>query len=138
MNAGRGLTVDQLFEVAGAMIPFLTRDELRPVWDKLGKSPCAARLGEPQRIWVDLFAAIGERDAERMARLAEPLLRQDGARKDFLLGAAITGRLALGERDQALALWREFADGMVSAPSNMLPELLRGHLFVSALPARPS
>ncbi|OGA24054.1 MAG: hypothetical protein A3I02_14885 [Betaproteobacteria bacterium RIFCSPLOWO2_02_FULL_67_26] len=131
VDAGSTLAVDHLFEIASAMTPFLTRDELRPVWDKIRKSPCAARLGEPQRTWVDLFVAIGERDAARMVELAEPLLRRDAARMDFLVGAAITGRLALGERDKAMALWSEFADRMVTAPDNMLPELLRGHLLAS-------
>jgi hypothetical protein len=64
-----------------------------------------------------------------MARLGEALLSRDGVpRRDYLLGAAIVGRLVLGERDQAVKLWREYAGRMVSDQHNMLPELLRGHL----------
>ncbi len=133
----RAVSVDLLFTVAGAMVPFLTREELRPVWEKFTASPCSERLDEPQRAWVALFAAVSARDADRMARLAEALLGRndasDAARKDYLLAAAITGRLARGERDQALALWREFAAQAVSNRRNMLPDLLRGHLF-----ARPA
>jgi len=92
-------------------------------------SSCAARLGEPQRTWLALFAAVSERDAGKMVQVAERLLRQDAARKDYLLGAAITGHLALDEHDTAIRLWKEFAGSTTSAPNNVLLDLLRGHLF---------
>ncbi|MGH8677797.1 MAG: spermidine synthase, partial [Burkholderiales bacterium] len=130
------IAVDSLYDVASALVPFLTRNELRVVWDKVRTAPCAARLGEPQRTWLALFEAVSDRNAERMARLAETLLRQDAAHKDFLLGAAITGYIALNERERAAALWKEFAGTMVSTPNNMLPDLLRGHLF-SHFPEKP-
>ncbi len=128
-NSRNAVSADQLYEIAVALVPFLTRDELRGVWDKLQTSPCAARLGEPQRTWLALFAAVSERDAGSMVQLAEKLLRQDAARKDFLLGAAITGHLALDEHDKAIKLWKEFAGSITSSPNNMLHDLLRGHLF---------
>jgi hypothetical protein len=123
------VSVDQLYEVAMALLPFLSREELRRVWDKLKVSPCAARLGESQRTWLALFAAVSERDAGNMVRLAESLLKQDAARKDYLLGAAVTGHLALDEHEKAVALWQEFAGKVTSPPNDVLPELLRGHLF---------
>ena len=128
-NSRSAVSADQLYEIAIALVPFLTRDELRGVWDKLKTSPCAARLGEPQRTWLALFAAVSERDAGNMVQVAEKLLRQDAARKDYLLGAAITGHLALYEHDKAIRLWTEFAGSITSSPNNMLPDLLRGHLF---------
>lgn len=128
-DARNAVSVDQLYEIAIALVPFLTPDELRGVWDKLKTSPCAARLGEPQRTWLALFAAVSGRDAGNMVRLAETLLGQDAARKDYLVGAAITGHLALDERDMAIALWKEFAGRISSSPNDMLPDLLRGHLF---------
>ncbi len=123
------VSVDQLYEAAMALMPFLAREELRGVWDKLKTSPCAARLGESQRAWLALFAAVSERDAGNMVRLAETLLKQDAARKDYLLGAAVTGHLALDQHDKAVVLWQEFAGKVTSSPNDVLPELLRGHLF---------
>ena len=55
----------------------------------------------------------------------------DAARKDYLLAAAVIGRLAHGERDRAIALWGEFAGKVVSQNNSMLPDLVRGHLFAS-------
>lgn len=125
----RVVTVDQLFAVAGVMTPVLTRDEIAAPWNKIMMAPCASRLGAPQRSWLALFAAIGARDADTMARLAERLLGEDAVYQDYLLGAAVTARLARGERDHAVALWDQFAPRVTSVSSNMLPDLLRGHLF---------
>jgi spermidine synthase len=125
----RGLvSADQLYEIAAVLVPVLTREELRPVLDRIRNAPCAARMGDAQRNWLALVTAVGERDAKKMAELGESLLRQGSGRRDYLLGAAITGRLALGEGDRAAVLWREFAEGMVSSPSDPLPDFLRGHL----------
>jgi hypothetical protein len=131
VNARETLSVDHLFEVANALSPFLNRDELRPVWRSITSSRCADRLHEPQRTWTALFAAVGERDAANMVRLAETLLKNDDGRKEYLLSAAITGHLALNQRERALGLWKEHADRLVSLPHDMLPELLRGHLFAA-------
>ena len=134
---GGEVPIDRLFEVAAAMVPFLGADELRPVWDKFRASPCFSRLGEPQRRWIELFAAVSERDAAKMAELAEMMLERndpaDITRKDYLLAAAVIGRLTLGERDRVSALWRKFAAEVVSQRRNMLPDLLRGHLFTSGI-----
>ncbi|MBI3042052.1 MAG: spermidine synthase [Betaproteobacteria bacterium] len=127
------VSLDPLFAVADAMLPFLTPEELRAVWGKLKAAPCSARLDPPQRAWIELFAAIGERDANETARIAGSLLGLgDGAgagRADYLLAAAITGHLARDEREQATALWRRLEAQAPAEPRGALRELLRGHLF---------
>jgi predicted membrane-bound spermidine synthase len=131
------LSMEPLFAVAGALVPYLTHDELGPVWRRFRDAPCYSRLDEAQRGWIELFAAIGARDPAGMTRHAETLLgRETVARKDYLLSAAIVGRLVRGEREAAIALWREFAPGMASDAHNVMPNLLRGHLF-SGSPAAP-
>ena len=123
------VSTDQLYETAGALTPYLTRDELRAVWEKLKRSPCAVRLGEPQRSWLALITAVSERDAAKMAELGEKLLGQDSGHRDYALGAAITGLLALDERERAIALWRRFAEKTAGPQQDMLHEFLRGHLL---------
>jgi hypothetical protein len=129
----RGPSVDALFAAAGALVPYLPREEQRGLWARMKTSPCISGAGAAQRDWVALFAALGERDAQAMAPLAERLLRgSEGAeagRRDYLLSTAIVGRLARGERAQAAALWREFADQTISQSPNLLPRLLEAHLF---------
>jgi spermidine synthase len=126
----RTVSAEQVHTVADALIPYLTRDEIRAVWRKLIDAPCFSRLSETDRQWVALYAAVGERNAAEMVRLGELLLRSnETARRDYALSAAMIGHLALGHQDRATATWREFAGGMVSHKQNMLPELVRGHLL---------
>lgn len=129
VNSRDALTIDQLFSTANALAALLNRDELRPVWEKIRTSACASRLPEPQRAWTALFAAVAERNAAGMANRAESLLGQDVGRKDYLLAAAVTARLARNEREQAGALWQKYAGRLTSSPNDMLPDLLRAHLF---------
>jgi hypothetical protein len=86
-----------------------------------------------QKSWIELFAAVNERDAVLMSRVAEAMLRQPDfaqmPRKDYVLAAAIVGWLARDERQRAVALWNEFAGALPSDPHSMMPELLRAHLF---------
>jgi predicted membrane-bound spermidine synthase len=127
----QALSVQPLFEIGNAMVPFLGHEELAAVWRAFGASPCAGELPPAQRDWLALFAAVGARDAGRMAELAEILLGREGAHRDYLLEVAITARLARNERDRALALWREFDGRTGSASDNILPRFLKSHLFAS-------
>ncbi|MNC89737.1 hypothetical protein D3C83_57170 [compost metagenome] len=71
-------------------------------------------------------------DVHNIKFVAERLLRgPEGAvagRREHLLGAAIVGRLARGEREQAAVLWKEFADRTISQAPNLMPRLLEAHL----------
>jgi hypothetical protein len=128
----RVASTDALFATAGALVPYLSRDEQRALWARLKSSPCASRMEGAQRDWIALFAAVGERDAQAMAQIAERLLRSSGGddagRKEYLVGAAVAGRLARGERGQAAALWGEFADRTITQSPNLMPRLLEAHL----------
>ena len=136
VQSRRTVTGTHLHVLADTLIPYLTREETRGIWRKLMDAPCYSRLSELDRQWVALYAAVGERNATEMTRLGELLFRRkDVVRKDYLLSAWILGLLVLGEQERAGKLWREFAGGMVSDNRNMLPELLRGHLYPS--PKRP-
>ncbi|HET9404069.1 MAG TPA: hypothetical protein VFO57_05775, partial [Burkholderiales bacterium] len=117
-----GVSIDQLFAVAGALIPQLPRDAGNSVWEALKASRCTRG---PQARLITLFSAIDARNGEAMAHIAESELRSgDPAmkrRRDFFLAAAIVGRLSNGDRARAAALWNEFADGMTSERGNILP-----------------
>lgn len=129
VQSSRAVTGDQLHVLADTLIPYLTREEVKGVWRKLKNAPCYSRLSELDRQWVALYAAVGERNAAEMARLGELLLqRNDATRKDYALSAWIIGLLVRGEQDRAVSLWREYSGKVGSNQSNMLPELIRGHL----------
>jgi spermidine synthase len=132
------ISVDHLFAVGEALVAFLTPSEQAPLWQRLAHSPCAARMGKAGLAWITLFHAIGARDSQSMARVAEELLGinepSTTAHRDFLLAAAVVGYLK-SDPGRAVATWREFAPGTTSDRRNMLPDLLRGHLFARIPPS---
>jgi spermidine synthase len=119
------------FAVARVIIPVLGPGELRPLWKRMLEAPCAARLPEQARAWLHLYAAVSERDAPGMARGAEALLEAgkgyDAERRTYLLAAALTGRIAAGDREGALRAWRAHA-GSIPQPLGLQMEFLAGHL----------
>jgi spermidine synthase len=129
---GTPVSVEQLFGLADALLPYLGAGESRALWDRLRASPCLP-AGRGLESWLTLFAAIDGRAAETMARTAETLLlHADVPHRDYLLGAAITGRLSLGENAVASRLWSEYAGSVLSGRTNVLPDLLLGHLLARA------
>jgi len=140
------LSVDPLLGIGGAMVPFLTAAEWQSAWSRIMNAPCHARLSLQVRDWTRLLDAVGNRDAGRMAELAEQILRRGGghtqAQLSYLIQAVVAARLARNERDRAMALWREVTRDAEANRENLLPDFLRAHLFSRngklAVSGRPS
>ena len=101
-----------LYELSRTLNPMLPPDEVKVVWDRVERAPCAAQLSQDERQWIGLFRAVGERSGEAMARSAEALLAKPsdlpaGHRK-YLIAAGMAGYLALGKRAEAAALWNRY------------------------------
>ena len=65
-----------------------------------------------QKVWIELFAAVGARDAPRMSALAENLL--DGTQlslvqRNYLFNAAMTGYLVERRNADARRTWERMA-----------------------------
>jgi hypothetical protein len=99
--------------VAQSMVPYLTWDDLAPLWERIARQPCASTLHDFQRQWLSLYRALAARDAARSASLAAALLATQseagGEAREFLLEAAMAGYIASGEPAAALAQWRSHA-----------------------------
>ena len=95
--------------VARVVNPYLAPDDAGAVWDRIVSKWCHAELLEFQRRWIALFRAVALRDAARMAEHASHLLATQnplGAEpREYLLLAAMTGHLAMGDKAAALELW---------------------------------
>src|SRR5690606_28951829 len=89
-----------LVAVAEVVNPRLAPEAATKVWRSVAESPCAQRLPPDQRAWIELFEAIGARDAARMVQLgtrvldATPGMKSAGSELAFL--AAVTGTICLG------------------------------------------
>jgi predicted membrane-bound spermidine synthase len=101
--------------VAKAINPYLSPDDLAPIWARIMGSPCYAGLEEFQRRWLALFQAVGARNAGRMAELATPLVAGEqpliADAREYLLLAALTGYVASGDKAKALELWKTYGEG---------------------------
>ena len=99
--------------IAKAMNPYLSAEDASAPWLRIARSPCFAGLHEFQKTWLALFRAVAARDLPRMAELGSRLLaggqRYGGEAREYLLMAAMTGYLAGGQGEQALALWDQHA-----------------------------
>jgi hypothetical protein len=101
--------------VAKALNPYLAPDDVGAVWARVTASPCYAGLHEFQRRWIELFRAVGARDARRMAELAATLIAtQDqllADAREYLVLVAMTGYVASGDKAKAMQLWEAYGVG---------------------------
>ncbi len=73
-ESGRQEWQDAARGISDATASYLTAAELQPLWLKISASPCYQLAGEERRAWVDLWAAIAQRDAPRIEQLGTRLL----------------------------------------------------------------
>ena len=106
-------------QVAKALNPYLSSNDLGPVWTRIMGSMCYAELSEFQRRWLALFQAVGARNAPRMAELAAPLVASERPllvdAREYLLMAALAGSVASGDKAKALELWKKYGQGTRAA-----------------------
>jgi hypothetical protein len=99
-----------LLRVAKLVNPHLAPADAVAIWARVQASGCYPTLNGSQREWIELARAVAARDASAMARLAESRLDAEPTlateAREYLLMAAMTGRLAAGEPERALALWK--------------------------------
>jgi hypothetical protein len=119
--------------VARALNPYLSPDDLAPVWARIMGGACYAGLAEFQRRWIALFQAVGARNAARMAELAAPLISAEepliADAREYLLLVALAGYLASGDKAKALELWQLYGSGTRAARPAF--RLLRCHAEAS-------
>jgi spermidine synthase len=113
-----------LVRVAQAVNPYLSPDDLAPLWSRIAGPRCVGTLNDFQQAWIALLRAVAARDAARMATLASALLRtqSDLGREahDYLVVAAMAGDIASGKREAALEVWKEYGRGAANAPFRLL------------------
>jgi len=119
-----------LLRVAQAVNPYLSWDDLTPLWAKLTAARCFDTLKDFQQAWLLLFRAVAARDAARMGTFASALLGTQGdlgnEAGDYLLLAAMAGHLGTGNREAALQAWKHHGERGRSAATAPF-RLLRCH-----------
>jgi hypothetical protein len=82
--------------------------------------------------WPTLLGYAAERNAAAFGALAEAQLASGPIAADnratYLLGMAMLGRIAAGDRDRARALWDQYArQALGNAPPDLALQILRAH-----------
>jgi hypothetical protein len=97
-----------LVAVASAANPALPPAAAASLWRGVAGSPCGRKLDTAQRRWLELFEAIGARDAQRMVALSVAVLdatpRTAGPESEIAILAGVTGALCVGKLDAARVL----------------------------------
>jgi spermidine synthase len=98
--------------VAGAVMPYLTRDESYQGLSKL-QTKCVTRMGEVGMSLRELVKAVIDRNGKAMREQAETLIKklpEDADRKlwQFALNAAMLGAVIEGAYAHADSLWQQY------------------------------
>jgi hypothetical protein len=108
-----------------ASSPFLDRQDVAVVFERVQASKCWRSLDESGRDRVKLLQAVNDRDADAMATLASSLLQRKAATSDaeraFELQAAMTGHLAKGRDNEARILAERYLPTLGAADREAIP-----------------
>ena len=108
-----------LTDLAWLVNQHLPRAERQALWRVLTDSRCSARLGEGERQWLALHAAVGAENGAEMARLGGELLK-DPLGSDvvpYVLAAHMSGLLLIGKPGEAMSALRQHGNRIGSVTS---------------------
>ena len=115
----------------------LDRARARPVWATVRESPCYRSLDPEVKVWVDLFAAVGAREAAAMSELGTRALASSPGEfaKAYALNAAVVGEIALGRPEIGGRLLEAHAPVRDTAFLAVLREATAGRSIVPKSPS---
>lgn len=111
--------------LAAPALPNLSPEDAVNLLETAAPEECVALSPPHARRWLELYRAIGARDAGSMVTAAEALLAETEAggldRVNYVLAAGLLGSVALGDREKAQGLWE--AHGPRLAEASITPEI---------------
>ena len=127
--------MQSLYAIAAVINPASRPGDVRQFWNRIGSSPCFQTLPPMGKAWLSLFAAVGARDGDRMAAIAEDILPQSSnlpaSWRGYVLTAAMAGNAAGGDWGALSTLWAQYGADIPDRPETigerLLFRLLRAH-----------
>ena len=120
-----------LWRIAEIANPGLPPEQAGMVWRRITDAPCYAGLARFQQRWIELFRAVGARDATKMAELGGQILAGpseiNAESREYLWMAGLTGYIAVGDRAGAKQLWNQHAARLAKSVPKAAFRLLRCH-----------
>lgn len=103
-----------LSTAAVIMLPYLSHEELKPVWSEFEKPSCSVRMSDMEKQYLVLFKAMGARDFNRVSVTARDLLAHDATLpqhiRTYLVGIGMLSFIANGSRAESLKLYQKMYD----------------------------
>jgi len=112
---------DAMITLAIAVNQASPPDRTQAFWLGAARSECLARLPARYRTWLELFAAVGARDAEGMTRLGTELLEGDeltSRQREYATLCALAGGLARGDRQSVGPIVKRWIPRLTPAQRN--------------------
>jgi len=121
-----------MVRIAGTVLPYLSAEQGRVLLERLRGQACLQMPGAAGDAWRELLARVAARDPA-LARSADALLQagegRTPVRARFLLGLALAGHLAAGDRAGARAAWARHGEAVAPpAQRNLALQILVAHL----------
>jgi hypothetical protein len=117
--------VSALHGLAVSALPFLDAPMGKDLLRAVAPDRCPESVPDRLHSWIELYRTVAARDAQHMAIMAERLLAEeqsaDVSRRQYLLAAAMLGRLGQDRPQAALELWTKHSDRQ--ADSELAPDL---------------
>jgi spermidine synthase len=130
--AGIDIWVHSLFQVARAINPLLDPADADAIWSRFERAPCYERHAPSDQAWVQLFRAVGRRDAAAMAQQADALLAANqplsSRGRHYLLTASLAGNILSGALDRAQSAWDRHSTEAARAELGLDLRILHAHL----------
>ncbi len=124
----------QLREIGKLLSSHMAPPDAASVWTHIEAAKCAPQFSNQDRLWLALFRAVSERDAEKISPLATAILESTSPitseDKSYLLNVGMAAHLASGGRSGAVALWKKY--GSAVAPGVDVPVSTRTLLALAS------
>jgi spermidine synthase len=97
--------------ISDATTPYLSPQELEPLWGHVASSPCYRAAAAEHKAWADLLAALAQRNAPDLVRLGTELLGGNSVKPKldvaYLTTVTAAAYIRMGERVQARRVLKE-------------------------------
>lgn len=108
-----GNAVNALLNFALGVLPYLRPQENAQLMQSISSYSCVTMLAGQERIWLNLVAAVGQRNGKNMVEsvntLREAKLDNTLVRKRYLLATGMLGNLSMNRPSAALSIWHALA-----------------------------
>ena len=116
-----------IHDIMSATLAVLDADQGLSLVGAIANSDCILQKDKEMLMWMDLYRAVAQRDAERMSAAAHRMLADEQSTplkiKDYVLAAAMLGDIVAGRPESAIEAWSSHEETVFA--DRKLPEYVK-------------